>query len=283
MNVFTEWLYKDQTKENLIDSLVLWTCEDECRYECSWQTVSFFIKQGWAVPQFHGRWQFTRIFSMQEPASVFFSIFNLWAHWRGLNKFRRNVSSTAPYFYMWQIFAGICLNAWLWSAIFHTRDTFLTELLDYSCAYSMVISSFYCMVCRVALHRRPLWLKGLFGVVVFTFFIYHFVHLLTTKSYGYNMKINIATGSTAGVGWLVWYLNQKRRRAYVWKIATFVILSALSLSLEVLDFPPFMWILDAHALWHLTTAPLALLLWSFIVDDTKALLEEKLNDKKKLP
>jgi hypothetical protein len=34
------------------------------------------------------------------------------------------------------------------------------------------------------------------------------------------------------------------------------------MALELLDFPPFLWILDAHALWHLTTVPLIPLWYS---------------------
>ena len=37
----------------------------------------------------------------------------------------------------------VCINAWFWSAVFHTKDTDWTEKLDYFCAFSMVLFSFY--------------------------------------------------------------------------------------------------------------------------------------------
>lgn len=241
------------------------------------------MERHWELPQFYGKWPFIRVFGMQEPASVLFSLLNFWAHLRGLKKLKSTVQFSAPYFYMWKIFSLICLNAWTWSMIFHTRDTFLTELMDYGCAYSMVLSSFYCMVSRVVLHHKPVWLKYFMVAFLVSYFICHFNFLLNARAYGYNMKVNVTTGTLAGVGWLVWCINQKQKRPYVWKMATFVIFSALSLVLELQDFPPIYWILDAHALWHLVTAPLVLPLYSFIIDDTTSLLNESLDNQKKLP
>jgi hypothetical protein len=36
--------------------------------------------------------------------------------------------------------------------------------------------------------------------------------------------------------------------------------------MEVLDFPPLLAALDAHALWHVSTAPIAHLLWRSFVE-----------------
>jgi hypothetical protein len=38
---------------------------------------------------------------------------------------------------------------------------------------------------------------------------------------------------------------------------------------ELLDFPPLLGLLDAHALWHGATAPLAYLLYSFLEADAR--------------
>ena len=45
-----------------------------------------------------------------------------------------------------------------------------------------------------------------------------------------------------------------------------VLVNSLML-LEVLDFPPLLGVLDAHALWHAATAPLAYLFYGFIQGD----------------
>ena len=38
---------------------------------------------------------------------------------------------------------------------------------------------------------------------------------------------------------------------------------------EVFDYPPLYDLLDAHAIWHGATMPLAALYWSYIVDDCR--------------
>ena len=51
------------------------------------------------------------------------------------------------------------------------------------------------------------------------------------------------------------------------KCIVFVVATALVFSLEALDFVPFLWTVDAHSLWHLATALLAPIFYSFLVDD----------------
>lgn len=51
----------------------------------------------------------------------------------------------------------------------------------------------------------------------------------------------------------------------IWKCALAVIILVCLMSLELLDFPPFWWSVDAHSLWHLGTIPIPLL-WYRCVD-----------------
>ena len=46
---------------------------------------------------------------------------------------------TMSVFLCWQV----CINAWFWSTVFHAKDSDITEKLDYFCAFSMVLFSFY--------------------------------------------------------------------------------------------------------------------------------------------
>lgn len=60
-----------------------------------------------------------------------------------------------------------------------------------------------------------------------------------------------------GVSWYQWMLG----RRYAWRMLAFTLLSGMALALELFDFPPKLDILDAHALWHFSTAPLPLLFY----------------------
>ncbi|XP_063701112.1 post-GPI attachment to proteins factor 3 [Culicoides brevitarsis] len=267
--------------QNCVERCFLENCtadplDCDCKYECMWRTVDKFVERGWKIPQFHGKWPFVRVLGMQEPASVIFSIFNLLMNVYGICKFRKEVSPQAPYWHMWHFSAAICINGWIWSTVFHTNDTPTTELLDYGCAYMIVISSFYCMVARIAaLYKKNVLYRVLLAGILAIFYVNHFTFLMFSQDYGYNMKVNIITGTSAGVGWIVWYFGQRHDKPYAYKIAIFVVLNALSLGWEVFDFPPWWKTFDAHSLWHFCTAPLVILYYSFIIDDCKYLHERE--------
>ena len=50
----------------------------------------------------------------------------------------------------------------------------------------------------------------------------------------------------------------RRGRAYVRECVIVIVVAAVAMLLELADFPPIAWVLDAHSLWHLCTAPLPL-------------------------
>lgn len=210
----------------------------------------------------------------QEPASVIFSLMNLAANIYMIRKFRRRVRRDSPNYYVWHAFCAICCNAWVWSMVFHTRDLPLTELFDYGFAYSMVLASFVCMALRM-MCRRSIILRAAVAIFCILFFINHFVYLSIGRfDYQFNMKMNIITGILGGTGWLVWYIVCRKKRMYAWKILAFQLLALASLVLEINDFPPLFYTFDAHSLWHLSTVPLTVLFYNFVIDDCIQLRSE---------
>ena len=51
------------------------------------------------------------------------------------------------------------------------------------------------------------------------------------------------------------------------KAFVFVLLTTAATALELFDFPPWMFIIDAHALWHLSTVPITKSWYDFLVED----------------
>ncbi|XP_038609582.1 post-GPI attachment to proteins factor 3 isoform X4 [Tachyglossus aculeatus] len=198
-----------------------WTCRDDCLYDCMWLTVGLYLRDGYGVPQFHGK---------------------------------------------------VSLNAWFWSTVFHTRDTSLTEKMDYFCASAVILHSVYLCCVRTLGLRRPA-LASAFGGVLLLLLAGHVTYLTLVRfDYGYNMAANVGFGLVNLVWWLGWCLRNVPRLPHVWKCAVvMVLLQGLAL-LELLDFPPIFWVLDAHALWHISTIPVHVLFYSFLVDDSLYLL-----------
>ena len=103
--------------------LTRWTCADECRYSCMHTITDHAVSTHGSLQQYYGKWPFWRFAGMQEPVSVLFSVLNLLGHVQGLSTANRVIPSAhpmRPYYLGWGI---INVNAWIWSAVFHTRGT----------------------------------------------------------------------------------------------------------------------------------------------------------------
>lgn len=61
--------------------------------------------------------------------------------------------------------------------------------------------------------------------------------------------------------WLCWCWSNRRTLPYWWKCGLVVVLMHALAMLELLDFPPYLWVLDAHAIWHLSTVPVHFLFY----------------------
>ncbi|XP_012262614.1 post-GPI attachment to proteins factor 3 [Athalia rosae] len=250
--------------------LLSWTCDDDCRYNCMWKTVEYFTSHGSRVPQFHGKWPFVRMLGLQEPASVFFSVLNFLAHFMMYKRFRKEVRPSNPMYSAWTYFSVVCMNGWMWSTVFHARDKAFTEMMDYCCAFTMVLTLLYCMLLRIAFkcYKVMAFLTGVYMIILYT----HLSHLWSGNiNYGYNMQFNIALGFLSFAISMIWWYRNRRILAHVTFVGWFNVLTVFVTLLEIADFPPIFWTFDAHALWHASTAPLAIILYRFIIEDCKYL------------
>ncbi|KAK2173891.1 hypothetical protein NP493_846g00028 [Ridgeia piscesae] len=252
-----------------------WSCKDDCDYHCMWHTVEELRHDNNPVPQFHGKWPFVRFYGMQEPASVLFSILNGLPHIYMIHKIRQTVSPKSPMYNVWHMYAMVGINTWFWSAVFHARDKPFTELMDYCCAFSSVVFSFCTLWLRILGTENRL-MAGSVATVFLSLYVYHVRFLVQGRiDYSYNMKVNVATGLLTSACWLTWCFRRRREQPYVWKAAIVSIAVVLLLSLELGEFPPYMWIFDAHSLWHAGTVWLPFLWYSFVIDDCHYLMNQQ--------
>jgi hypothetical protein len=82
--------------------------------------------------------------------------------------------------------------------------------------------------------------------------------------YIYIYKLLSVAGIANAMGWSVWCFYYWKTRPYVWRCALFVVLVGLCMIFEVMDFPPLLWVIDAHSLWHLATAGLPFIFYRYI-------------------
>jgi len=295
--------------------LTRWTCADDCKYTCMHSITDEAVVHGQPVQQYYGKWPFWRLAGMQEPASVAFSLLNLWSHVRGAAKIRRWVPKDhpmRPYYLTWSF---VSVNAWIWSSVFHTRgecdrcihasgdcpdgftDLPVTEKLDYFAAALAIMYALYYTTLRV-FHLYPIRetsrltltskttgfrIGRLLAATCTLAYIGHvsYLTLLPRFDYTYNMAFNLAVGLTHNFFWIAYALPaswsifrrfpgrpNSYRPSFVNHAALFVLLTTLATTLELFDFPPWGRVIDAHALWHLATAPIALLWYDFLVADS---------------
>ncbi|KZT20312.1 Per1-like protein [Neolentinus lepideus HHB14362 ss-1] len=283
---------------SLISRITRWSCIDECKYACMHQITSRDINSKVRLHQYYGKWPFWRFAGMQEPASVLFSLLNLWSHARGASRVRRKVPDDHPMKRFYLIWAAVGVNAWIWSSVFHTRDLSTTEKLDYfSAALAILYAVYYTVVRffhiypvgranRLVLTTAPCanhsTAYNLWSVLCVVVYVSHVGYLLSLPrfDYTYNMIFNLTVGIFHNILWLLYSLPSwipvlKRfpsrprsyRPSYAGKAAIFVALTTLATALELFDFFPWWRVIDAHSLWHLSTIPITTFWYDFLIKD----------------
>jgi post-GPI attachment to proteins factor 3 len=241
------------------------------------------------VTQFHGKWPFIRVFGLQEPFSVLFSLGNLFVHYNGLLKIHErlpihppiatsssgsnynNVHQQYPMRKFYVMFAYFGLATWIFSTIFHARDFKFTEEMDYFGAGASVLYGLYYTVVRVvrldiATPRRQSFLR-LWTVLCIALYIAHVAYLKLWKwDYTYNMTANLVVGMLHNLLWthFSWKRWKETRQSWTTWPSVFVAWVTLAMSLELLDFPPLWGALDAHSLWHAGTIGPTILWYKYV-------------------
>lgn len=187
------------------------------------------------------------------------------------------------------------MNAWVWSALFHTRDLPTTEKLDYFSAALAIMIALYYTAIRL-FHLYPPLRQGLtqsspseFVLKAWTclctiLYLAHvsYLTLLPRFDYSYNMAFNLTIGMLHNALWILYalpsslslirrfpYRSKVYRPKFASKAAFFVVLTLLATGLELFDFPPWQRTIDAHSLWHLATVPITVFWYGFLIRDAQ--------------
>ncbi|KAI9016040.1 Per1-like protein [Hyaloraphidium curvatum] len=250
--------------------LLRWTCDEECGYRCMHKVTAQKVATGEPVEQYFGKWPFSRLLGLQEPASIAFSVLNGWGHVRGHRTVVRNVPRAYSMRRLYDVYALVNANAWFWSAVFHARDFRLTERLDYFAAASIILYAAYIAAVRVFRlyepRRRAAWAAWTGACAIAYAAHVGYLASLERFDYTYNVVACAVVGAASNVLWVGWWWAN-RDRPYAWKIAAMAAGISLATMLELFDFPPLWGVFDAHSLWHASTIPLVSGFYAFVRDD----------------
>ena len=132
------------------------------------------------------------------------------------------------------------------------------------------------------------------GFLVITHFKYLLSFPLGQFPYGYHTKFVVFLGMANNILWIIWSLSfalrfpkmhvgrrtfsfpqpyppndplSKPRPLNAMTPLSLVLLTLAAMSFELMDFRPFMRVVDAHSVWHACTVGLAIAWWSFFTQD----------------
>ncbi|ODQ49305.1 hypothetical protein PICMEDRAFT_99118 [Pichia membranifaciens NRRL Y-2026] len=302
-------LLKDENLVNLFEktpisfhlSLLGWDCSSNCDYQCQRLVTDDRIAEGLKVYQFHGKWPFVRVLGVQELFSTLFSIGNwipnflgfklLWKQYNA--ELRKTNMDMANLYWTYMHIAVVSMCAWFFSTIFHLKDTWDRERLDYFFAGMTVLTGFY----AVSVRFFKLYLvennmkRKIFGTICILLYLGHVTRLLFDWSYTYNMQANVVIGLVQNFLWVylsiyqfqkissskLSFIENVTRQEYNWTLTpTLLVLSVFfGMSFELFDFPPVLQLLDAHAMWHFVTIWPTLFWYPYLVKDAQELMDWK--------
>lgn len=258
-----------------------WSCGDDCAYECMHNITAERFRRGQGPLKYYGHWPFLRIFGLEEPASVIFSLLNAVPYFISLLKagFPSPDRIQSHYMQFWLFFYYlISIETWFASAFFHSRKTELASLIDYASALLFLGYSLWLAIRRI---WGPQANKN-YVAVAFTFLLSLYSYQVIQMcggfvSFGDHMKVSITIAILNVVTWLSWLLfsSEKIEASGNYRYLCLVCQLWFSLAalLELFDFSAIYGLFDAHSLWHAATVPLGFL-WAYFweVDrDTNAL------------
>lgn len=255
--------------------LLLWDCPSECDQTCQRIVTARRRAAEQPVVQFHGKWPFRRLLGIQEPASVLFSLGNLWAHVIGLRRLRANVPATYPLLPYYVGFAYAGGTSWVFSTLFHMRDFVLTERLDYFAAGASVLYGFFYTPIRVfrmdRWHDAAATLRA-WSCLCVAMYVAHVGFLTLVRwDYTYNMAANVVIGVLQNSLWSWFSWRQWLRTRAFWTIWPGIAVAwvMMAMGLEMFDFAPLFGVLDAHSLWHLGTIGPTVIWYNFLIIDVE--------------
>lgn len=188
---------------------------------------------------------------MQEPASCVFSLANAFPHLLRLRSPSRGDD------WVLRAYPLVHAMAWVLSAAYHFRKTTLTARLDFTAAFVLIGFSAWSILRLLLPRGRPAGVLASLGLGGGAFYVA--LMLAGRISHGLHVKVCVPLAALHSLLWVLWccWLAPSRQAVRLCLLCN--LWFALAAMFEIFDFAPLLFLLDAHALWHLLTVPLGFL------------------------
>merc|ERR1712062_227532 len=174
------------------------------------------LRRGNTEQQVHyfGKWPFTRVFGMQEVFSSFFSLLNGVPFIIFLFRNANFAGCSIITLWLFRAYCLININTWVQSAVFHARESPLTETLDYFCTNMKVANSLgWALFHNILITRHASILTAVVAYMLPVMSWLTVVWYLTFVDFDYGlfMKFTVAVGICVSCSWLVWTIRVRSR------------------------------------------------------------------------
>ncbi|KAI5180169.1 post-GPI attachment to proteins factor 3 [Nematocida sp. AWRm80] len=151
-----------------------------------------------------------------------------------------------------------CLT-WLFSCIFHCRDTYITQCLDYFSATLSIILMIITSLCSLGVYSIK--------IIIFFTLLYsgHILYLLNDFDFKYNILINSILFLVLVMLYLIIQYNTTgAHRSILYLSVIGLVISAV---FQIIDFGPILFLLDSHSIWHILGCLYSWILYKYYLID----------------
>ncbi|EJW03292.1 hypothetical protein EDEG_02358 [Edhazardia aedis USNM 41457] len=267
---YKQCLESDQVNLKFADKIILRSLKDKLKYHCHYKCSKLHNINHVKID---GRYPFKEIFYATEFFASAFSFLNLIVHVIFYNLYLKNNLKKSPIGHLFRIQQYIVCVGWLSSTLFHINDIITTRYMDYFTAFLWLLYGNYVSIYRLLLpfqDKYTILTKVLKSVVSIVCVFYYACHLYYMIFVEFNYKYAKIAGAILFSIWIVLnfliYLLLKNKwfAKYILFYSVMVVCGAL---IEIVDYPPYKYLIDSHAFWHLITALSAPLYYVFVVND----------------
>jgi post-GPI attachment to proteins factor 3 len=247
----------------LVDRLLGWSPAGlRDNREFIWAAISkrdFLTKE-------YGKYAFIRVAHSQEIVSSIFSLLTAISAMAFLHR-ALFLPGKPLYKFALILFLSSSTLCWTASFVFHVRDCWMTQCLDYLLAFTSILLLTYLSLIRTSLPKISLARAASLLAALALVCVSHTYYMVSVH-FSFPLHTGLCALFVAAnfILWHRWFLAV-RKRPYSRLLLIFCQGTLFSLFFHMIDFGPMLFLVDSHSLWHLLSFVFSHFLFSFLLFD----------------